>query len=141
MMVTVIGIFEQRNVGRALSALYDQGFDKKEITVVDRERVTTGPLVPDQNAMGMAPGIAGANSTSGMPAALPVFAWETGGYNFLGLGIPQAAQDFYRSALHNGSTLIIVRTKDDRAEMARQIMRDAHATNVTEPPPNKQAKV
>jgi hypothetical protein len=147
-METVIGIFNERGFARALSDLYAHGFTKDEISVVDRNAITHGPEVPLAGGTGPGAGTivaAGQANTislgSGTPGMLPVLAWEWGGTDFLSLNIPQEAEEFYRHALDNGSTLIVARTTEQRANIARNIMKKANAQNVTEPPPDRSARV
>lgn len=138
-METVIGIFDSTHVDRALKQLYSYGFDKSQIKLVDRDRTVEGPGAGDPvannlNNVVVMPAQSTMGSTPNAPAGLIAYDAAAFGNDLSALGIASEASEFYRKSIENGSTVLIVKAKDEQASTARQIMRDAHASNVTEPP-------
>ena len=125
-METVIGIFDENYVDDAIQALYDDGFDKSQVKVVDRTRAVDGPTV------GIA-GLAG-EGTLGSNAPVPMVAYDVNAFGSDLKSVGRGdAKEFYSTAIQNGATVILVKVKDEEADEVRQIMRKAHASNVTEP--------
>lgn len=150
-MQKVVGIFEARHVEGTLNALYEYGFTRDDITIVDQDRTIQGPVV-DSNGLitagastdtepivAVPPGTmathSGVNYADSLAPAGGVFPALVPAFFGLGAGAEgDKAAEFYRRAVQNGSTLIIVRANDIHATQAREIMRRHHASNVTEDP-------
>ena len=130
-METVIGVFDQVYVDRALKMLYDHGFDKSQLTLIDQEHVEEGPIAQEAGAVGaeIAP-VAAVNPNA---AVAPQVTAGMLGLDSV-LSATSDAIDFYRIAIKHGATVLILRTSAERANEARLLMRRARASNVNEPP-------
>ena len=130
-METVIGVFDQIDVDRALKMLYDHGFDKSQLTLIDKEHVVEGPIVQEAGAVGAEIGPVGAVNPNA--AAAPQVTAGMLGLDSA-LSATSDAITFYRQAIKHGASLLVLRTSAERASEARLIMRQARASNVNEPP-------
>jgi hypothetical protein len=143
-METVVGIFDEKYVENALQALYDEGFESDQISLADRDRRIDGPSAAAYRETIVPPNV-GAAAPSGpvIPAASVAANGDSLAASgadidatFLGLtglGV-QKALEFYRHAIDNGATIIVVRTSSARGDLARDLMRRAKASNITESP-------
>lgn len=134
-METVIGVFDVEYVDQALQALYDYGFEKSQVKQVDREQSVEGPNDGTSDTIALNP----------LNTAPPI---AVNSYNASGLSADLSAVGrsdavkFYRSAIENGATIIIIKAKDSlQADDARYIMRKNQASNVSEPPTESNARV
>src|SRR5258708_14196496 len=130
-METVIGVFDQVYVERALKMLYDHGFDKSQLTLVDQEHVEEGPVAQEAGAVGteIAP-VAAVNPNAAVAPQVTA--------GMLGLDSAVSAVsdaiDFYRNAIKHGATVLILRTSAERANEARLLMRRAAASHSNKTP-------
>src|SRR5258707_9181770 len=129
-METVIGVFDQTYVDRALKMLYDHGFDKSQLTLIDQEHVEEGPVAQEAGAVG--PEIAPVAAVNPNAAVAPQVTAGMLGLDSV-LSATSDAIDFYRIAIKHGASLLILRTSAERASEVRLIMRRARASNVNEP--------
>src|SRR5258708_39875506 len=127
-METVIGVFDQINVDRTLKMLYDHGFDKSQLTLIDKEHVVEGPVAQEAGAVGPEVGAVNLNA-----AVAPQVTAGMLGLDSV-LSATSDAITFYRTAIKHGATVLILRTSAERANEARLLMRRARASNVNEPP-------
>jgi hypothetical protein len=143
-METVVGIFDGKYIENALQALYDEGFESNQISLADSERRVDGPSAAAYRETVVPPNV-GAAPPSGpvIPAASvatnndsPAASGAGIDASFLGLnGLgAQKALEFYRHAINNGATVIVVRTSSARGDLVRDLMRRSHASNITESP-------
>ena len=130
-METVIGVFDQASIDRALNMLYDHGFDKSQITLIGKEHTEEGPVAQEAGAVG--PEIAPVAAVNPNAAVAPQITAGMLGLDSA-LSTTSEAIDFYRNTIKHGATVLILRTSAERASEARLLMRRARASNVNEPP-------
>jgi hypothetical protein len=134
-METVLGVFDVEYIDQALQALYDYGFEKDQIKQVNRERSVEGPDVGSSEVVALNP----VNTTP--PLAVGSYNAGEFGADLSALGRGDAAK-FYRNAVANGATVLIIKAKDSvQADDARWIMRKMQASNVSESPTDSDARV
>lgn len=132
-MTRVFGLFDDdRDVGRANSALEEAGFDARGIEIVDRGRIREtddfGPGGGETIFVGTQGQAAAVVPQPNEPAA------EDGRLTTASIreymddfDIPAEEAEFYASRIHQGGTLLIVDADDDQTDMALRIMRRFNA--------------
>jgi hypothetical protein len=146
-MERVIGIFEQRHVDTVLNDLRDFGYSGRDITLVDQNGSTEGtswipaspvattpnnsvipPAIVGPAAAGTVGGNGAENSLS--PTGDAVLFPSLFGFVDGAEGVDRALE-FYQSSVNNGATLVIVRCNKEDLASVREIMKRAHASNVS----------
>lgn len=144
-MKPIIGIFgSDKDLTNALDELYRRDFDKDNIKVVEaaEKSPTTIPQAQDEGIIGMMSVVGPAQgpqhasaSNRTVPAVVPVVDRSGSAAvvreDLLHMGVPRDEVEFYVQRLEHGNKLVVLEDIDEaRAESAKDILRQAQATNL-----------
>src|SRR5215208_679839 len=124
MAKTVVGLFdtftEAQNV---VQQLVNAGFDRNEISVLANDArgeygATRAVGETSSTAEGAGAGAVGGGVLGGVLGAL------------VGAGIPEEDANFYAEGVRRGGTLLMVKTSDDMAQRAYDLMRSNGAVDI-----------
>ena len=125
-MAKIIGLFEDdRNLECAVNGLYERGFTRDEIKIINPSHVSpeARDYLQDQQVGASARRRFAGSVAAAWPWATPID--PTG--LLTKLGVPKAEACFYAVNVKRGNRLVIVQTYHERATEAQHILRQANA--------------